>query len=98
MKYTFDGVIVYSTASKSKYVPFNLSKEEDRNFLRGKWIKKKDTSLLGKEFCITSFEQVEKNKKRFWCVFANRELLTSKMLTNDYTFIDGTPITKERRN
>lgn len=65
MKYSFDGVIVYSITPRFKCVPFNLSKEEDRKKLRGKWIKNKDASILGDEFCITSFKQVEKTKNVF---------------------------------
>ena len=40
MKYSFDGVIVYSTTPRFKCVPFNLSKEEDRKKTKGKMDKK----------------------------------------------------------
>lgn len=67
-----------------KYVPFDLSKKEDREALRDKWTKHK---YLKTELKITNFEIQD----GIW--YANgRE---GGILFRDYTFLDGSPVGKK---
>lgn len=67
-----------------KYVPFDLSKKEDRDFLRGKWVKKKDT---GNEYQLIHFTHIDS----LWRALAN----TGQEFYDYYTFLDGTPVGKK---
>ncbi len=73
---------------KQKYVPFDLSKEEVRDFLKGKWVK---GNINGQDylFMIIGFKAVAQG----WCVdlggwFTGEDLLAK------WTFEDGTPCGK----
>lgn len=69
---------------KVKYVPFDLSKKEDREALRDKWTKHK---YLKTELKITNFEIQD----GIW--YANgRE---GGILFRNYTFLDGSPVGKK---
>ena len=72
--------IIIKKEPEVKYVPFDLSKKEDRDFLRGKWIRHKVT---GDEYQIT----VLSNNLAISC--------TGIELLKYYTFIDGTPVGKK---
>ena len=67
-----------------KYVPFDLSKKEDRDFLRGKWVKKKDTE---DEYQLTLFTHVG----YLWLALANN----GQDFYDYFTFLDGTPVGKK---
>nr|DAL34061.1 MAG TPA_asm: hypothetical protein [Caudoviricetes sp.] len=77
----FDYVcIIIKKEPKVKYVPFDLSKVEDRDFLRGKWIRHK---MTGDEYQITSLSK-------------NLAIgTTGKELLKYYTFIDCSPVGKK---
>lgn len=72
---------------KPAYIPFDLSKEEDRNFLRGKWIKQKDipkkTEMQIIGFRITEAEQA-------WCCDLGMWVPAEDLLS-DWVFLDGSP-------
>ncbi len=72
--------IIIKKEPEVKYVPFDLSKKEDRDFLRGKWIRHKVT---GDEYQIT----VLSNNLAISC--------TGKELLKYFTFLDGTPVGKK---
>lgn len=71
-----------------EYVPFDLSKEEDRNFLRGKWIKSEE-----REAMITAFHTLPDGK---WTVDCSNFInSTADGLLRFYTFLDGSPVGKQ---
>ena len=88
--YPFQGIkfrypfAILKKEPKVKYVPFDLSKEEDRAFLRGKWVKKKDT---GNEHQLIHFTHID----NLWRALAN----TGQELYDYFTFLDGTPVGKK---
>lgn len=67
--------------SQVKYVPFDLSKKEDREALRDKWTKHK---YLKTELKITNFEIQDGT----W--YANGR--GGGILFRNYTFLDGSPV------
>lgn len=64
-----------------KYVPFDLSKKEDRNCLKGKWLKRTDT---GDEDLIISFSEDS-------TFIAPDQYWDADKLLALYVFEDGTP-------
>lgn len=70
-----------------EYVPFDLSDPKDRDFLRGKWIKRKDNSL---EIQIDFFEKV--SMAGTW----NANNRTSEYLFGEYVFLDGSPVGRRK--
>lgn len=76
--------IIIKKEPEVKYVPFDLSKEEDRDFLRGKWVKKKDTE---DEYQLTLFTHVG----YLWLALANN----GQEFYDYFTFLDGTPVGKK---
>lgn len=79
--------LIRKKESEKKYVPFDLSKEEVREKLRGRWVKSnKDSSLF--EFQITQFSIV--NISNTDIVVINTAVLTvyPEDLLKDYIFID----------
>ena len=72
--------IIIKKEPKVKYIPLDLSKVEDRDFLRGKWIRHKVT---GDEYQITSLSK-------------NLAIgTTGEELLKYYTFIDCSPVGKK---
>lgn len=76
--------VILKKEPEVKYVPFDLSKKEDRDFLRGKWVKKKDTE---NEYQLTLFT----HKGYSWRALAN----TGQEFYDYFTFLDGTPVGKK---
>ena len=76
--------IIIKKEPEIKYVPFDLSKKEDRDFLRGKWVKKKDT---GNEHQLIHFTHIDS----LWRALAN----TGQEFYDYFTFLDGTPVGKK---
>ena len=76
--------IIIKKEPEIKYVPFDLSKKEDRDFLRGKWVKKKDT---GNEYQLIHFTHIDS----LWRALAN----TGQEFYDYFTFLDGTPVGKK---
>lgn len=70
--------------SQVKYVPFELSKKEDRDALRGKWIKHKK---YGTEILIDCFS-IDTGK---WYVNG----YSAKPLFDNFLFLDGSPVGKK---
>lgn len=70
---------------EKRYVPFDLSKPEVREVLRGKWIRRKTLAEDGvyKELKITDFTCVNG-------IWSTRNLEEVELLL-DWTFLDGTP-------
>lgn len=66
-----------------KYVPFDLSKKEVRDKLRGKWIVHKETES---EEMINEFG-CNHGKGTWYCLIG----FDSKMLLKYWTFLDGSP-------
>lgn len=76
--------IILKKEPKVKYVPFDLSKKEDRDALRGKWIKHKK---YGTELLIDCFS-LDTTK---WYVNG----YSAKPLFDNFLFLDGSPIGKK---
>lgn len=72
-----------------EYIPFDLSKEEDRDALRGKWVKSKDPDYFY-EYQITKFDQADHE------IFINFEdgRTSGDELLKDFVFLDGSPVGK----
>ena len=81
--YCFHCCIIIKKEPEVKYVPFDLSKKEDRDFLRGKWVKKKDT---GNEYQLIHFTHIDS----LWRALAN----TGQEFYDYFTFLDGSPVGK----
>ena len=75
---------------KPAYIPFDLSREEDRNFLRGKWIKQKDNPKKT-EMQIIGFRITE--TEHAWCCDLGMWVPAEDLLS-DWVFLDGSPIGK----
>lgn len=74
---------------ESAYIPFDLSDPKDRDFLRGKWVKTKQT---GSESQISSFKYTDGGG---WQVhMPNVGFRTGKNLLEELTFLDGSVIGK----
>lgn len=72
--------------SDKRYVPFDLSLEEDRNFLKGRWIK-----TDGDEEKITGFERDDDG---VWHIKISADYLSSEDMLNLWKFDDGLPCGK----
>ena len=77
-------IILKKEEPKVKYVPFDLSKKEDRDALRGKWIKHK---RYGTEILIDCFS-LDTGK---WYVNG----YSAKPLFCNFLFLDGSPVGKK---
>lgn len=77
--------VILKKEPEVKYVPFDLSKEEDRDFLRDKWVRHKERHV---EFVIREFSSNESGKWNTYCCSA-------KNLFKNFTFLDGTPVGKK---
>ena len=75
--------------AEPEYVPFDLDKKEDRNALRGKWVKSKDPDYFY-EYQITKFDRSDDE------IFINFNVRRSSGtgLLEDFVFLDGTPVGK----
>lgn len=72
---------------ESAYIPFDLSDPKDRDFLRGKWVKTKQTES---ESLISSFKYTDGGG---WQVhMPNVGFRTGKNLLEEFTFLDGSVI------
>lgn len=72
---------------EKKYVPFDLSKEEDRAKLRGAWVRKKEAPFLEQEIAGLS--------TNVQLVFLNDVISVGVFnLLEEYEFTDGTPCGK----
>lgn len=81
-----------------KYVPFDLSKPEVRDGLRGKWIKRSHISLASNlclETIIVDFEQVDEGAEGIDSIYWTANGINSHELFEDWTFLDGTPCGEE---
>ena len=67
-----------------KYVPFDLSKEEDRAWLRGAWVRHKNS---GREHVITGLYLDETPPR----VEINDYIYELEYLFEEYEFVDGSP-------
>lgn len=66
-----------------RYVPFDLSKEEDRTKLRGAWVRMKGEALEYQVIAVSAaFVSIEGN------------MFNTKAMLDDYEFLDGTPCGK----
>lgn len=71
-----------------EYIPFNLSLKEDRDFLRGQWIKQKD-SPKKTEMQIIGFRITETDKE--WCCDLG-SWVPAEDLLSDWVFLYGSPV------
>lgn len=80
----------YYNSRKPEYVPFDLSREEDRQLLRDTWIKSKYND---REARVSAFKHDE---MRGWLAHIPQTgMRDGEQLFNSYTFIDGTPCGKQ---
>ena len=71
--------------TEKKYVPFDLSNEEDRAKLRGAWVRPKD--------CYPNVDHLIRGISNITVWFGD-SYLTAPELLNEYEFIDGSPCGK----
>lgn len=76
--------IIRKKEPEKKYVPFDLSKEEDRVKLRGAWVRRKDLPYT--ERLITAIE--------YNCITVGVYYSDAENLLEHYEFIDGSPCGK----
>ena len=81
-----DGRCCIIRKKESEYVPFDLSKEEDREKLRGAWIRNKNEWKLE---CFI-YEFYESCIPEMVCCAGTHKLCASELF-KDWTFLDGTP-------
>lgn len=74
--------IIRKKEPEKKYVPFDLTKEEDRNFLKGRWIK-----TDGDEEKITGFERDDDG---VWHIKISADYLLPEDMLNLWRFEDNT--------
>lgn len=83
---------------EQKYVPFDLSKPEVRDRLRGKWIRRKPYTFNPNyclEVTIDCFEQVDEGAEGIDSIYWTANGINSHELFEDWTFLDGTPCGQE---
>ena len=80
--------VLEKAEDKPAYIPFDLSDPKDRDFLRGKWIKQKD-SPKKTEMQIIGFRITEAEKA--WCCDLGSWVPAEDLLT-DWVFLDGSPV------
>lgn len=73
---------------QDEYVPFDLSKKEVRDKLRGQWVINKDD---GGEFCINNFSFNKGNEQWSVCDYKVGDYILPLGLLQNHTFLDGTP-------
>lgn len=80
--------------SEPEYVPFDLLLPEDREAIRGKWLKNKNS---GSEYQVISiFHNNRGLYSSDWNVqFAKAKARTASQLLDHYEFLDGTPCGKQ---
>lgn len=78
--------IIRKKESKNKWVPFDLSKAEDRQFLRDRWIK-----CDKEESKITGFALYDNGE---WDIELPNGYLNPKEMLALWTFLDGSPCGK----
>ena len=74
---------------EAEYVPFDLSDPKDRDFLRGKWVKTKQTES---ESLISSFKYTDGGG--WQAHMPNVGFRTGRNLLEELTFLDGSVIGK----
>lgn len=80
--------IIRKKEPEKRYVPFDLSKEEDREFLRYKWIRCKRNDF---ESCITAFKYHDTEWKAH---VPQQGLRNGEQLLDNYEFMYGSPVGK----
>lgn len=68
-----------------KYEPFDLSKKEDRDFLRDKWVKSKNG------LCEIRIDSFDRDTRSCW----RAHFTTAASFLEKYTFLDGSPVGKK---
>ena len=77
---------------KPAYIPFDLSKEEDRDALRDKWVRSRNPDIFH-EFKITQFIRMNDDHQTIY-VKAGTNRYSGDDLFCDYIFADGSPVGK----
>ena len=81
-------LLIRKKEPEKRYVPFDLSKEEDREFLRYKWIRCKRNDF---ESCITAFKYHDTEWKAH---VPQQGLRNGEQLLDNYEFMYGSPVGK----
>lgn len=76
-------------ADKPEYIPFDLSLEEDRDALRDRWIRSKQT---GNEARISAFKHTDTHD--WQAHIPQTGLRNGKQLLDNYEFLDGSAVGK----
>lgn len=90
--YWFYPYFVLEKTDEAVYIPFNLSKQEDRYALRDKWVKSTNPDVFH-EFKITQFVRMNDDHQTIY-VKAGTNRYSGNDLFYDYTFLDGSPVGK----
>ena len=77
---------------EKKYVPFDLSKEEDRDALRGKWVR---DSRWGHEWMVEGFFIDEATGAGYKAKLSRKKAgFNGEQLLERYVFLNGSPVGK----
>lgn len=90
--------IIRKKEPKKKHVPFDLSKPEVRDRLRGQWIRRKPYSFnpgYCLEVVIDCFEQVDEGAEGLDSIYWVVNGISALELLEDWTFLDGSPCGQE---
>lgn len=77
---------------EAEYIPFDLSKEEDRDALRGKWVR---DSRWGHEWMVDGFFIDEATGAGYKAKLSRKKAgFSGEQLLERYVFLDGSPVGK----
>lgn len=85
--------VIRKKEPEKRYVPFDLSKEEDRDALRGKWVKL-DQDGFFYEFQITEFIRICDEASTYMVRLPNGSQKTGEELLLFFVFLDGSRVGK----
>lgn len=79
--------IIRKKESKKKWVPFDLTNEEDRARLRGAWMRAKDDPRIEYQIISLGIKNI--------CIDGGSGLINMDRLLQNWEFLDNTPCGKE---
>ena len=77
------------------YIPFDLSDPEDRDFLRGKWVRSKNPDVFN-EFEIAHFVRINNTNQDIKIETSNGCTYFAEELLYDYEFLDGSHVGRRK--
>lgn len=91
-------VLEVNKVNAPEFKPFNLRSAEDRAFLRGKWLKKKDDDFEGQITCFSCFSTLDKKTGNWRALISGcNDRPAGQELFSKYEFLDGSPCGKSAK-